>query len=139
MKSRVAMGDPDITQQLVSGFYDLEGNSWRWTARQFVVTFPGCTQSDAHKQHVLKLDVFVPEGQIKQLGPLTLTADVNGSMLEGETFREPGVHSYVRTVPELALESNILPVVFFLDKATPASPGSRELGLVVNDAQLTVN
>ena len=75
--------------------------------------------------------------KIQKLGPLTLNADVNGTVLASETFREPGVHTYMRTVPEAAVESNIVPVVFFLDKAT--SPDGRELGLVVNKAQLIAN
>ena len=137
MKSRLKMSDPETGKQLVSGFYALEGNSWRWTARRFVVMFPGCRGADIHRPHSLTLSVFVPAGQIQQLGPLTLNADVNGTVLAGETFREPGVHTYMRSVPEVALESNIVPVVFFLDKAT--SPDGRELGLVVNNAQLTAN
>lgn len=140
MKSRVVMNDPDISKQLVSGFYGLEGNSWRWTARQFVVTFPGFREVDMRRQHSLRLSVFVPEGQIKQLGSLTLNADVNGTVLTSETFREPGVHTYMRSIPQGALESNIIPVVFFLDKATAPGPAEgRELGLVVNDAQLLAN
>ena len=134
------MNDPETGKQLVSGFYGLEGNSWRWTARQFVVMFPGCRGADIHKTHNLRLSVFVPEGQIQMLGPLTLNADVNGTVLTSETFSHPGVHTYIRSVPDSAVESNIVPVVFFLDRATsPAATDGRELGLVVNDAQLTAN
>ncbi len=138
MKTRVSMADTSSAGQLLSGFYDLEQNRWRWTARRFIIAFPGCGKSAEAKPHSLKLDVFVPEGQIQSLGPLTLTAEVNGTELAAETFRAPGVHTYMRTVPETALLSNIVPVTFYLDRAKAPGPGEgRELGLVVNNAQLT--
>jgi len=35
LSSHLAVADPRAAVQLVHGFYDPEGNSWRWTARQF--------------------------------------------------------------------------------------------------------
>ena len=140
MKSSIAMGNPADSSQLLSGFYGIEGNSWRWTARQFVIAFPGCREGQANKPHNLKLDVFVPDGQIQKLGPLTLTAVVNGTELPPETFRAAGVHTFMRAVPEVALQSNIVPVLFSLNRATPPeSNAGRELGLVVNSARLFGN
>ena len=134
------MSDQEVESQLVSGFYGVEDHSWRWTARQFVITFPGVSEREARRPHTLRLNVFVPDTQLRKLGPLTLTADVNGNILPSETFREAGPHSFIRTVPPQALESNIVPVVFFLDKSSgPLQGEGRDLGLVVNSAQLSAN
>ena len=35
--SVLQMSDPNAVGQLMSGFYPLEANSWRWTARQFSI------------------------------------------------------------------------------------------------------
>ncbi len=134
LRAAVGMADPEVTNQLISGFYSLEENKWRWTAREFCITFPGATEK---KIHTLTLQLFIPDTQIQKMGHVTLAADVNGSILEPETFHEGGMHTYRRVVPEPALETNIVPVVFFLDKAAPQAAGeTRELGVVVTGAKL---
>src|ERR1035437_1340741 len=35
MASTIHMGDPQAAPQLTSGFYGIEQNAWRWTARRF--------------------------------------------------------------------------------------------------------
>src|ERR1039457_4839403 len=35
MASTIHMGDPQTAPQLVSGFYGIEQNAWRWTGRRF--------------------------------------------------------------------------------------------------------
>ena len=37
LSSTIATADPRAAAQLVSGFYGVEQNSWRWTAGQFSV------------------------------------------------------------------------------------------------------
>jgi hypothetical protein len=37
MASTIHMGDPQTAAQLVSGFYGIEQNAWRWTGRRFSV------------------------------------------------------------------------------------------------------
>ncbi len=36
MVSALTMGDPKVETQLISGFYGIEGNAWRWTGKQFI-------------------------------------------------------------------------------------------------------
>lgn len=132
--SRVNMADPAANPQLISGLYDVENKAWRWTAKRFVVTFP--TPAEVNGA-TLTLHLFISENQIKSLGPMTLDADVNGSILQSETFSAPGVYTYSQPVPPTVLKSNIIPVVFYLNKAVPPTgPETRELGVVVNDVEL---
>lgn len=128
------MSDPAANPQLISGFYDVENNAWRWTAKRFVMTFP--TPANVTGA-ILTLHFFISENQIKSLGPITLDADVNGKVLQAETFSSPGVYTYSKPVPLSVLESNLIPVVFYLNKAAPPTGSeTRELGVVVNDVEL---
>lgn len=130
------MADPKTASQLVSGFYDVEANAWRWTARRFVVSFPPPANGE-EKGGKLELRLFIPDTQIKALGPLTLTVEVNEKRLEPETFSKEGQYTYTRDVPASALHSNLIPVLFSFDKALHAgSIEGRELGAVVSMAAL---
>ncbi|MCU1258008.1 MAG: hypothetical protein JWO80_893 [Bryobacterales bacterium] len=130
------MADPAAARQLIAGFYGLESNSWRWTAKTFVVTLqppPGADKRGA----VLRLRIFIPEGQFQKLGPMTLSADVDDDTLEPETFSAAGNYTYLRDVPPSVLLTNLVPVIFTLDKAAPPSiDDGRELGAVVTEIAL---
>jgi hypothetical protein len=137
--SIVNVADPSTAKQLVGGFYKIEAKSWRWTARQFIVSLlppPGSEQKGAK----LDLHFFIPDDQFARLGPMTLTAEIDDFSLSPETFSKSGDHHYVREIPANLLRTNIVPVVFSFDKATP--PGGvddRELGAVVSLISLISN
>ena len=136
LASAVNVADPATTIQLIAGFHGLEGNSWRWTARKFAVTLQppiGAEEVGAK----LRLNLYIPDEQIKKLGPMTLTAEVNYHSLDPQTFSKSGAYEYTRDVPPDALRSNIIPVVFAVDKASPPSAAeARELGVVVTSVSL---
>jgi hypothetical protein len=132
----VHMGDPKSAGQLVSGFYDIEDNAWRWTGRQFTVelgTPPGAAQNGA----TLELQLTVPQPVIDQLKSIQLNASVDGNLLPPETYSQPGVYSYQRDVPAALCGKESVRISFELDKAmAPGATEQRELGVVASSVGL---
>jgi hypothetical protein len=128
------MDDPAATGQLTKGFYAVEGqgggNAWRWTGPDFSVALapPPVARQGAR----LLLRLYFPETQIQKLGPMTLTAYIDGQPLGSETYAEPGNQDFVRDIPACFLQTNVLPVSFSFDRYSPHSAGeARDLGAVV--------
>jgi hypothetical protein len=127
----IQVADPKASAQLVKGFYGVEGNSWRWTMGRFSVLLsppPNASKNGAK----LALRFSVPEPVIKALGPLKLSASVDGVALPQEAYTSPGQYVYLRDVPPQALNKGVVTVDFTLDKHLPPSDtDQRELGIVV--------
>ncbi|HWC98820.1 MAG TPA: hypothetical protein VG456_18800 [Candidatus Sulfopaludibacter sp.] len=136
MASAVRMGDPKLETQLVSGFYGIEGNAWRWVAKQFTVVLRppfGASQRGA----TLQLSLTVPDPVINKLKTISLSASVDGSPLPPETYTQAGPYVYKRDVPASLLTADSVKVDFQLDKAMPPTDqDKRELGVVVNSVSL---
>jgi hypothetical protein len=130
--SVVNVADPSTAKQLVGGFYKIEAKSWRWTSRQFIVSLlppPGSEQKGAK----LNLHFFIPDDQIAKLGPMTLNAEIDDYSMSPETYAAGGDYYYIREVPANLLHTNIVPVIFTFDKASPpAGADGRELGAIVS-------
>jgi hypothetical protein len=126
----VRMADPHAAGQLLSGFYPIEQNAWRWTAGHFSVllhTPRGAAQNGA----TLHLTFSVPEGVIAKLRSISLSASVNGTPLGAESYTKSGQFTYSRDVPARAMHGGSAKVDFALDKALPPTPSDqRELGVV---------
>ena len=136
LASTVHMGDPTAAAQLVSGFHDIEGGSWRWTQKQFAVTLRPPAQA-ARQGAVLELHLTVPEPSIEALKSLTLTASVGGSTLAPETYRKAGAYTYRRDVNASLISGDAVRIDFQLDKAVaPGASDLRELGIVVESVGL---
>ncbi len=137
--SVVYMGDPDTADQLGSGFYGVEGgggpSAWRWTSSDFSVSLapPPAARHGAR----LLLKLYFPETQIQKLGPMTLTAYIDGEPLASETYAMGGSYDFIRDVPECFLQTNILPLTFSFDPYSPKTEtDGRDLGAVVSMAAL---
>jgi hypothetical protein len=134
--SRVQMGDPRAAGQLVSGFYDIEENAWRWTGKQFVVEL-GTPLGAAGRGATLELTFTIPPVVIEKNGSVTLSATVDGNVLAPETYTTAGEHTYKRDVPASLLGGDSVKASFELDKATsPGGADQRVLGVVTNSAAL---
>jgi len=136
LASVVHVADPRASAQLVSGFYGVEGNAWRWTAGKFSVLLRpprGAAQNGA----VLQLKFSVPDPVIARLKTISLSASVGSTKLSPETYTQTGEFTYARDLPPAALASDAVKVDFMLDKSIP--PGDvdqRELGIVVTSVGL---
>ncbi len=131
--SSVNVADPAQAAQLLSGFYDIEGGKSRWTAKTFSVLLkapPGSDQNGAE----LALQLYIPDVQIRDLGPMTLSAEVDGRQLPARTFSQSNKYTYSARVPAEALRSGFAVVNFRLDKSTIGLNGdARDLGVVVSE------
>jgi len=132
----VPMNDPKLEPQLVSGFYSIEGNAWRWTGRQFSVLLRPPAAA-AQRGAVLTLQFSVPDPVIEKLHSVTLKATVEGTGLPPETYSKPGAYTYKRDIPASAITGESVRIDFALDKAMPpAGAERRELGIVAASVAL---
>jgi hypothetical protein len=132
----ITIGDPRAAQQLVSGFHEIEGDSWRWTAKQFVVEL-GTPAGAAGRGATLEFRFTVPPVIIEKNQSVTLSATVDGNLLPAETYKQPGDLIYTRDVPESLLGRDSVKVAFEVDK--PFSPGAgdqRVLGVIATSVSL---
>jgi hypothetical protein len=129
MASTLRMNDPKAAVQLLSGFYPVEGGAWRWTAGKFSVllrTPPGAAQQGA----TVTLDFTIPEVVIQKSKDITLTASVNGMMLQSTGYKAAGAQKFTADVPATALHADTVTVDYALDKTLPPGIDKRELGIV---------
>ena len=134
--STIHMADRKSDFQLLDGFYPPEASQWRWTSKDFSVMLQPPAGAES-KGALLQVDGFVPPVQTDKLGAMTLRANAGGTVLAPEIFARAGAFHYTRDIEPAILRTNLLPIRFSLDKASPPGPDdSRELGLVVNSIGL---
>lgn len=136
--SELKVADLKARRQLISGFYEVD-NTWRWCAPVFSVALnpPDSYGERPPVPAKLSVDLYFPQLEIDELGPITLTAFTDGRVLGRTTYEKGGTHLFTATVPAEVLRTNMLPVVFSLDKFIPASKADpRNLGAVVNSISL---
>jgi hypothetical protein len=115
-----------ITPEKFDGFYPPEPGGWRWTKRQFEVTFASTGPAR------LILQVYVPDVSIQKLGQVTLTAHLGVHDLGPQTFRQAGQFTYEREIAAGWMKPGGNRFEFALDKELPPSASDgRELGIVV--------
>jgi len=130
--SVVATADPHVAAQLVSGFYGVEQNSWRWTAGRFSVLLRP-PRTAAANGAVLQLKFAIPDVALAKMKAVSVSAYVNGTALAPESYTQAGQFIYSRDVPGNLLAGDVARVDFSLDKTIPPSAGDRrELGVVVS-------
>jgi len=130
------MADPAQAAQLLNGFYGIEGEKSRWTAKNFSVLLkapPGSERNGAE----LALKLYIPDVQIRSLGAMTLSANAGGHELPSHTFSQSNEYTYSAHVAAEALGSGFVAVNFRLDKSAVGLNGdARELGVVVTAVSL---
>ena len=124
LASMIHTADPRSEPQLLSGFYGVENNSWRWAGPRFSVNLRPPANA-AQDGATLLLKFTIPDVVINQLKSMTLSSTVNGTKLEPETYTRSGEQSYSRDVPASLLHGNAARVDFSFDKALPPSPTER--------------
>jgi hypothetical protein len=135
LASTVAMNDSRAAAQLLSGFYSIENNSWRWTAGKFSVrlrTPPGAGQSGA----ALSFSFTIPDTTMRKLKSMTLAASVGGMALKSAAYNAPGAQVFSADVPASMLAADSIKVDFALDKTLQPEGDKRELGVIANSVGL---
>jgi hypothetical protein len=135
-QSVVAMNDAAAAGQLKSGFFGVEGGTWRWTARSFAVELAPPANASA-KGARLHLSFTIPDVTIAKLGPIQLGARLSsagelGLTLEPEHYAAAGTYDYARDIEAGAFQrKGPVTVEFTCDKAIPPTGDDRrELALI---------
>jgi hypothetical protein len=130
------MGDAKGESQLLLGFYGIEANAWRWTAKDFSVVLRPPIGSAAQGA-TLDFALSIPQSAIDKLHSLTLAATVNGTTLPPETYSHEGQADYKRELAPTLLTGDSVRIDFHLDKAMPPANGDlRQLGVVARSVAL---
>jgi hypothetical protein len=134
--SALKMGDPAAGRQLLGGFYSVEGKSWRWTARDFVISFRTPPEA-ARRGATASLEFSVPDVVIQKLSTVRLAAAVRGTQVGAAQYTASGSYVFKAEIPAELCGSADTVIDFHLDKALPASSGDgRELGVIATAAAL---
>jgi hypothetical protein len=135
LTSLVHMNDANAGTQLLSGFYGLENNSWRWTSGKFSVllrTPPGAGQGG-----VVTFAFSIPEVAIQRLRNIAITASINGTNLKSSAYDKAGANIFTAEIPPALLTGDSIKVDFTLDKTIPPDIDKRELGVVATSVGLS--
>jgi hypothetical protein len=136
LASVINVADPADSAQLIRGFSNVEADAWRWAAGKFAVVLrppTGAAQNGAK----LELKFTLHQTVVSKLGPVTVSAKVNGVAVDPETFSQAGDYVYSHDVPASALGADVVTVEFATDKAlAPSDNDRRELALIVKSMGL---
>jgi hypothetical protein len=128
--SVVAASDTKAADQLLRGFFDLEGGAWRWTLPKFAVSLrtpPGAKKDGA----LLRGELVLPEPVFKKTGPIKVTAQLNGKPIGHYTLTVVGPNNFAVPVPAAVFTTDVQTYELVLDKWLPAGEiDPRELGLI---------
>lgn len=131
LASSVRVNDPSLSAQLVSGFYGVEENSWRWTAGKFSVllqTPPGAAGNGA----TVTFAFTIPAVVTQKLGTITLSAMANGTVLKTQAYDKAGPAVFTADVQPSMLAADSIKIDFYLDKTFRPDRDKRDLGVVAN-------
>jgi hypothetical protein len=136
LASVINVADPADSAQIVRGFSAVEADAWRWSTSKFSVVLrppAGAAQNGAK----LELHFTLHDAVVGKLGPVTVSATVNGTPIAPETFSQAGDAIYSHEVPASALGTDVVTVEFSTDKALPPNDqDKRELALIVKSIGL---
>ena len=134
--SKIETAQVRTANQLLSGFYPPENGAWCWTAREFAAALKPPDGAET-RGATLELQFYIPDSQIESIGPMTLSAETEGYVMDSQTFSKGGMYVYSRKVPKEALATSLLPVKFSFDKArAPFIGDGRELAAIVSRIEL---
>lgn len=95
VKHFVNMGDPNAAAHFIGDISDaLEGGSWRWVRKRPTLRF-GLDSTVGIK---LKVDLTVPGQILKETGPMTISFQVNGRLLEKIRYDKEGTYEFLKPV-----------------------------------------
>ena len=134
--STIFAGDPNVSGQFARGFYQIEQNAWRWTGREFSVDLAPPLHAD-QKGAQLVMKFAIPDAVIQRLTSVQLSASIQGTKLEPQTYMKPGAYTYTRDLPADKLGDAVVQIDFALDHTLPPTGSDvRELGVIVNQVGL---
>jgi len=135
LASTVRMGDPAAASQLLSGFYSIENNSWRWTSGKFSAKLR--TPPAAVNCATVALSFTIPQVIIQKLGKIQLTVSAGGTYLKSQAYDMPGTYILSADIPPgPLLEGDAVTIDGTVNKTYTAPGDSRELAIVANSVSI---
>ncbi len=132
LTSSLQLGAASSESQLLAGFYSIEQNAWRWTAKKFSVLLRPPAGAAAMGANV-SFQFYLPDVQVEQFGAFTLSGNVDGYPLPSHTYTKPGRYTYSASVPREALKPHQVTVNLHFDKVAVGLNGDhRELAVVAS-------
>ena len=134
--STVQMNDSAAAPQLLSGFYGVENNAWRWTSGKFSVSLrpPPAARSGA----AVALSFTIPDIIIQKLGKIEVSAAVAGTELKSEEYDTPGPYVLSADIPPgPQLRADSITVDFTVNKTMRPDGDKRDLAIVANSVSIT--
>jgi hypothetical protein len=129
-------GDPDVADRFADGFYNIEANAWRWTAKEFTVVLnppPNSGQRGAK----LVVHLVVPDPVIANSKSVELTCSVGDLKLDPQVFAKAGSYTYEREIPADKLQGKDVQIYFTVDHTLAGTNGdTRQLGIIVSQVGL---
>jgi hypothetical protein len=135
LASSVRLSEQPRGEQLVKGFYDLQGGVWRWAAPQFEVLLGTPAGAQARGANLV-LEFSLPDPSIAGLKDITVAGQINHVALKPETYSSSGAHEYRRETPPAAFLGPDTLVEFTVDKFLTPTGDGRNLALVVTAISL---
>lgn len=119
--SFLLMNAPAAEQQLLSGFYELESNTWRWMgpSGSAILLIP-------EKVEAFTVDLFLPENSPTR----RVTVEAGGRLLAEEALVGPGAH--VVTAPIERPPGSSARIVIRADPAFSPPGDERNLSIIIN-------
>lgn len=133
--STVQMNDPHTAAQLLSGFYAVENNMWRWTAGKFSVQLR--TPLAASNGATLTLSLTIPDVVVQKLKNIKVTASINGMELKSQQYDTAGPYTLSADVPASLLTGESLKADFTVDKTMRPDGDARDLGVIANSVAIS--
>ena len=133
--STVRMNDPHAAAQLLSGFYAVENNMWRWTAGKFSVQLR--TPLAAPNGATLTLSFTIPDVIVQKLKNIKVTASINGMELKSQSYDTAGPYTLSADVPASLLTGESLKADFTVDKTMRPDGDVRDLGIIANSVAIS--
>lgn len=133
--SVIDAGNPQQAAQFVRGFYGIEHDAWRWTAKNFTVTLRPFQGADTQGAK-LQMKFVIADVMFNRVGAMTVDAKANGLDLGSQKFSKAGEAVYTRDVPPVALNGDTT-FEFSVDKGLPPTDKDpRELAVIVSSIGL---
>ncbi len=130
LSSSVLMSQPRDAAQLLTGFYNLEQDAWRWTARQFSVSLAPPAPR-AERPGRLEFRFTIPDIAAADLKGVHIQASVEGRSLGSFQSNQAGEQLATFDIPKELMKADALIIEFSLDKTIPHREAeTRELGLI---------
>ncbi len=133
--STIQMNDSAAAPQLLSGFYAVENNAWRWTSGKFSVSLrtPPAAQNGA----TVALSFTIPGVIIQKLGKIKVTASSGGAELKSGEYDTAGPYVLSADIPAgLQLKGDSVTVDFTVNKTMRPDGDKRELAIVANSVSI---